>query len=687
MAHPMLTSFNASSLPESAARYDAFISYSHAKDKPVASTLQGVMQKLGKPWYRRRALRIFRDDTSLAATPELWPTIEQALSQSRYLIVLASPQFAASKWCGMEVAYWCEHKSLDTILVALTESELAWDDAARDFRWNEATPLPAALMKKFRHEPKWIDLRSWREQPNATDPKFVDAATDFAAAVHGVPKEDLLSRELRQQKRALALGWSAAAVLLALTGAAGWQWWEADAAKRAAIASEQVAVEQRKVAEQQRSIAQIQSAAAEQAKKQAVAERDRAEKNLGLAQKAAEDLVFKIAQGMRNVEGMRLSTIRQILDTSQSVMEELVRSAPQDEGIQRSRAVMLMEFAITYLAAGNTDLARINSEQALTAFQQLATLNPSNSNSRREFAVMLNKAGDVRLAAGDVDGASAAFGQALAITRILLAVDPNSIGSQGDLTMSLDRLGEIRIIAGDRPGALDVYEENVGVLRKLASLEPDLLKWQEHLEVSVSKVGEQLMVLGKWTVALTAFEECLAISRRLVKQDDSNVKMRRSLAGSLFRIGQVYHELTQYGAALKAYRESFTIGRDLGKMDPDNAKWLRDLGVTAERMGETFVAMGDVPAARLSFEESVQIARRVVRLAPDYWQWRFDLAIGLIRLARTTAPNHTREILDEALAIAEELDRQGKLSGAERELPQVIRSVISEISGSALNAD
>ena len=29
--------------------YDAFISYSHAKDKPIATALQSVVQKLGKP--------------------------------------------------------------------------------------------------------------------------------------------------------------------------------------------------------------------------------------------------------------------------------------------------------------------------------------------------------------------------------------------------------------------------------------------------------------------------------------------------------------------------------------------------------------------------------------------------------------------------------------------------------------
>src|SRR6202035_3666094 len=94
--------------------YDAFISYSHAKDKPIAAALQSVVQKLGKPWYRRRALRLFRDDTSLSATPELWPTIVQALGQSRFLVLLASPEAAASPWVNKEVAYWLDAQGADT---------------------------------------------------------------------------------------------------------------------------------------------------------------------------------------------------------------------------------------------------------------------------------------------------------------------------------------------------------------------------------------------------------------------------------------------------------------------------------------------------------------------------------------------------------------------------------------------
>jgi hypothetical protein len=144
------------------ALYDAFISYSHAKDKPIAAALQSVVQKLGKPWYRRRALRVFRDDTSLSATPSLWPTTEHALGQSRFLIVLASPEAAASPWVNKEVAYWLDHKGADTLLIALTDGALAWDNAAGDFtrRDGESLPLPPTLAARFASEPMQMLLRS-----------------------------------------------------------------------------------------------------------------------------------------------------------------------------------------------------------------------------------------------------------------------------------------------------------------------------------------------------------------------------------------------------------------------------------------------------------------------------------------------------------------------------------------------
>ncbi len=163
--------------------YDAFISYSHAKDKAIAASLQSVVQQLGKPWYRRRALRVFRDDTSLSATPHLWPSIEEALSQSRFLILLASAEAAASPWVGKEIEYWLAHKSPETLLIALTDGTLGWDHVLGDFAWSEGTPLPAVLRGKFAAEPRWTDLCAYRNGANPRDGNFMDLGADFAAAI------------------------------------------------------------------------------------------------------------------------------------------------------------------------------------------------------------------------------------------------------------------------------------------------------------------------------------------------------------------------------------------------------------------------------------------------------------------------------------------------------------------------
>jgi hypothetical protein len=40
-------------------RYDAFISYSHKHDAALGPALQAELERLAKPWYRMRALRIF----------------------------------------------------------------------------------------------------------------------------------------------------------------------------------------------------------------------------------------------------------------------------------------------------------------------------------------------------------------------------------------------------------------------------------------------------------------------------------------------------------------------------------------------------------------------------------------------------------------------------------------------------
>src|SRR4051812_571336 len=102
-------------------RYKAFISYSHAADGKLAPALQAGLQQFAKPWYRLRTMRVFRDETGLAVTPELWDSIQRAMEQSEFFILLVSPQAAQSQWVEQEVRFWLQHRSHEKLLIVCTD--------------------------------------------------------------------------------------------------------------------------------------------------------------------------------------------------------------------------------------------------------------------------------------------------------------------------------------------------------------------------------------------------------------------------------------------------------------------------------------------------------------------------------------------------------------------------------------
>ena len=85
--------------------YDAFLSYAH-RDRQVTIAIQKGLHQIRRRVGQLRALRVFRDDTNLTANPDLWAKITEALDSSRFMIVVLSPQSAASHWVNEEVSYW-----------------------------------------------------------------------------------------------------------------------------------------------------------------------------------------------------------------------------------------------------------------------------------------------------------------------------------------------------------------------------------------------------------------------------------------------------------------------------------------------------------------------------------------------------------------------------------------------------
>jgi tetratricopeptide (TPR) repeat protein len=573
--------------------YDAFISYSHAKDKPIAAALQSAIQKLGKPWYKRRALWLFRDDSSLSATPHLWPTIEQALGQSRYLILLASPEAAASHWVCKEVAYWLDTKSADTLLIAVTAGTLVWDNATNDFGWHDGTPLPPALRGRFAAEPKWVDLTAYRAGADKGDTKFTELAADFAAAIRGMPKEDLLSQEVTQQRRALRLAFTAAALLLVL----------AIGATTAGIL-------------------------AVRSQREAVAQRDRAEQTLAAATETASSLVFDLAQRFENAVGVPAALIKDILDRALALQQQLLASGQVTSKLQRSMAGALGESADVLLMIGDGAGALAAAQRCRQLFEELAAAAPGDGERQHEVAICNEKVGDALLAAGKREEALEDYRKALAIHQKLAQDEPARTLWQRALAVDYQHVGNVFEQAGQLEQALEHYRMGLAIAQNLSDSDPGNAEWQSDLAVSYDHTGDMLRLNGRLDEALATYEKVLPIRRKLAESEPGNGDRQRGLTVSYSKIGRILLALDKPAQALAYMQDNLVFLQKLADSDPGNARWQQGLSVGYEDLGETFIGLNRYDDALSAFQRALAITEQLAARDPANAEGRNGLAIS-----------------------------------------------------------
>ena len=109
-------------------KYDAFISYRHVEpDQTVAKYVLQMIEifKVPKAFYKdgkSPVFRVFRDREELAAR-DLGASIEEALTQSRYLVVICSKRTPLSEWCQKEIEIFKGLHGEERIIPVLIEGE------------------------------------------------------------------------------------------------------------------------------------------------------------------------------------------------------------------------------------------------------------------------------------------------------------------------------------------------------------------------------------------------------------------------------------------------------------------------------------------------------------------------------------------------------------------------------------
>ena len=113
-------------------------------------------------------------------------------------------------------------------------------------------------------------------------------------------------------------------------------------------------------------------------RREAVAQRQEAERNFEIAKQGANSLVFDIAQALRSQEGMRTETVRKILGTAENVIGKLVEKSNGNLELLHVQAAMLSEFSQTYAAQGDTTKSEDSARKSVAIAERLAAADPAN---------------------------------------------------------------------------------------------------------------------------------------------------------------------------------------------------------------------------------------------------------------------------------------------------------------------
>jgi len=562
--------------------YDAFISYSHAKDKPLATGLQSVIQTLAKPWWRRRASRVFRDDTSLAASAGLGASIECALANSNYFILLASPEAARSKWVEREVEMWLANKGCGRLLIALAAGSLTWVDATGDFSWSSETPLPQMLRGRFDEEPLWVDFTGFRESslPLGTKNRtFLAAGATLVAAVRGLPKEDLLSEELTQQRRNLRWAQGAVVALTLL----------AVAAVTAAVI--------------------------------ATAQRDRAQRTLDQVTATANRRVRALAERLQ----------RPASDKTNSGPGQVAPTADPEIALAQSRN--FIQLASTALTQGDrtkalnaAQEALDNASAALGIAESLASNAPKDIERQSALAEVHDQRGEILIGRHQLTEAEREIRAGLDIWTTLAAVSAGSVSTTRKQALAHRHLAEIALLRSNPQTALAALQTSAAILQPLlgSGTNPEL---QRDLAVSYEKLGDVLLSAGQKSEAAEWFAKEIPLTERLAADDPDSSKRQDDLAIAYDRLGRVDRDLSRDDAALAALRSSLAVVEPLLTREDRQPNWQRDAAATYEVLGDVFAHRGESNHAVDSFRRALALREQLAASLEDIsWQRELERA-------------------------------------------------------------
>jgi len=520
--------------------YKAYISYSHCDERwaswlhraleayRVPRKLVGTRTDAGEVPARIRP--VFRDRDDLSSAHDLGGTVKKALTDSENMIVICSPDAAASHWVNEEIREFASLGRAKQIFCVIVDGEPGGIGTV-------STCFPAALAEIGLQEPLAADVRKWADGKLLSKLKLV-------AGMLGLPLDQLRRRDLQKRQRI----WVMAAIASI-----------AVAAVLVTAITFRIAAQQRRISgeslvayklNEMRSMLNVADDPEDLVRLNEWSQQDlgRLIGYAGVGQNALLNSALELrSQGGDLYQKGALSEALDQYQQSWALIAESYRRDRSDQAVFFELGQAEFYMGQIYTDQGEFDKAEYAFMSYAEITRRLIQLQPENADWVLEMAYALNNLGILQRGrdANNPERVLQLMQSALEYNQIALVLDPENAYYLSELGQSHAFLADAQRDVCDLEGALQSRQKNVSLEREALSLDSENIGKIKKLAWALSGYSVVQEETGQTDGALQSVETALQLMgpvladnpesnqlSRYILYHKSRVIMLKALSGS-----------------------------------------------------------------------------------------------------------------------------------------------------------
>ena len=564
-----------------AREYFAFISYSHS-DKRWADWLHKSLETYRIPRrligqatsggvIPQRLAPIFRDRDELASATDLGRTVNAALAQSAYLIVICSPRSAASRWVNEEVLAFKRMGRSERILCLIVDGEPNARDSAEE-----------CLAPALRH-PLGADgeLAAQFTEPVAADARAgadgkSNAKLKLIAGLLNVGFDTLKRRELQRRNRRLALLATAALIVMAVTTVLA----------ISAVLARNAAERRQKQAEDlvDFMLGDLNDKLSQLSRLDILETVDNKAMDYFSALPVSDVTDSALAQRVKALE--KIGIVRQDQGHLPAAMESfeaaaklagsLADAAPRDAARQIAYSRELAFVGMTSWSQGALDRAQENFAAAQHALERADVAKTGTDDLLFQLTVIDNDIGHVLEARGKIDEAEAQYRTMLAHCQQLAASGHVTTKWKAQLGSAHNNLGQVAVARGELLAAVSEYIADDAIETGLANDATDNNDQRENQMRVRAILGRTLALVGAVDEGASHLQEAVDLSTQLLAVDPNHAEFREYNALYSSQLSRLRASQGDTAAAARLSAHALDTFAALTRQDPANSDWQQE---------------------------------------------------------------------------------------------------------------